>query len=88
MAERVGEVRGGEKLYIYASTNTHTHTHRGHLRSEIGRRNKGGRRMNTSHQRLLYCAVCVVRYLNTMMCSLCSAPNAVGGVRVLPSRKR
>lgn len=27
MAERVGEVRGGEKLYIYASTNTHTHTH-------------------------------------------------------------
>jgi hypothetical protein len=25
-------------------------------------------------------------YLNTMICSLCSAPRAVGGVLVLPSR--
>ena len=25
-------------------------------------------------------------YLNTMMCSLCSAPKAVGGVLVLPSK--
>jgi hypothetical protein len=32
------------------------------------------------------CAMSVVLYLNTMMCSLWSAPNAVGGVRVLPSR--
>ena len=28
MADVVGEVRGGEKLYIYPSTNTHTHTER------------------------------------------------------------
>ena len=82
MAERVGEVRGGEKLYIYASTNTHTHTHRGHLRSEIGRRNKGGRRMNTSHQRLLcyVCCVCcaVPEYDDVliMLCTKCSGGSA------------
>ena len=28
----------------------------------------------------------VSAYLNTMMCSLCSAPKAVGGVLVLPSK--
>jgi hypothetical protein len=32
-------------------------------------------------------AVCVA-HLNTIMCSLWSAPNAVGGVRVLPSGRR
>jgi hypothetical protein len=75
--------------YMHLQTHTHTHTHRGHLRSEIGRRNKGEIMMEGAvTDSCAMCAMSVVRYLNTMMCSLCSAPNAVGGVRVLPSRKR